>query len=172
MDGERRAAPVADPTCRLHAAGGGVVTGFLNRLAGIALGNPAPSEARVALPPRFAPPQPLVGTSQGRQAPDEPAAALETLPAAPATLASERARATRQGETLAQASGMAVPPSAGMASLSNPRASNDADASRSATIGGLLAKSSETGTTGASPAAGATARDVAAPGHPPRSIPV
>src|SRR5712671_4074749 len=55
LDRKRSVAAVADPPRRLPANGGGVMTGFLDRLVGMALGDVASSAAYPSLPPRFAP---------------------------------------------------------------------------------------------------------------------
>jgi hypothetical protein len=50
------------------------VTGFLNHLAGMALGDVMPGAARVALPPRFAVPQAAPAIPPEEVAPDDPVA--------------------------------------------------------------------------------------------------
>jgi hypothetical protein len=88
------------------------VTGFVDRLAAVALGMPQPGAARVALPPRFPPPSGAVPFDQSDALPgDDFTAARRSLQPVTARVSpspSEPATATHDGGTSAQAINVAL----------------------------------------------------------------
>ena len=82
LDGGRGDAAVADPACRLSAAGRWRVMGFLHHLAGMALGASRQGAARPTLPSRFAA-SPFAGASQGLEVIDQATPTIPALPARP-----------------------------------------------------------------------------------------